>query len=169
MRDIITCLNPVIIHYYQRDVEKAIRNNWQRRGDDWKKWFISKELFSDFDFRKIQIENSKNDWEFYRKQIIDFLELPMTDEHLFDDSFEKFKGYYSGLKIHIKNNRLCLNVFWPNLKLLPITENEFEHVIRDNFKMLRSNKVFWKLYYKLFAQTKVQLLFTRILLLLLLP
>ncbi len=43
-----------------------------------------------------------------------------------------------------------------------LTENEFEIVIRENFKMIRSNKVFWKLYYNLFAQPKVQLLFTKI-------
>jgi len=43
-----------------------------------------------------------------------------------------------------------------------LTENEFEIVIRENFKMIRPNKVFLKLYYNLFAQPKVQLLFTKI-------
>lgn len=42
------------------------------------------------------------------------------------------------------------------------TEKEFELVIRGNFEMIKSNKTFWKLYYNLFAQPKVQMLFTKI-------
>lgn len=42
------------------------------------------------------------------------------------------------------------------------TEKEFELVIRGNFEMIKSNKTFWKLYYNLFAQPKVQVLFTKI-------
>lgn len=42
------------------------------------------------------------------------------------------------------------------------TEKEFELVIKGNFEMIKSNKTFWKLYYNLFAQPKVQVLFTKI-------
>jgi len=42
------------------------------------------------------------------------------------------------------------------------TEKEFELVIRGNFEMIKSNKIFWKLYYNLFAQPKVQALFAKI-------
>ncbi len=42
------------------------------------------------------------------------------------------------------------------------TEKEFELVIRGNFEMIKSNRTFWKLYYNLFAQPKVQVLFTKI-------
>lgn len=43
-----------------------------------------------------------------------------------------------------------------------ITEKEFEFAIRSNFEMIRSNKDFWRLYYNLLAQPKVQQLFTKI-------
>ena len=43
-----------------------------------------------------------------------------------------------------------------------LTEEAFEGAIRVNFELIRSNKVFWKLYYNLFAQPKVQLLFSEI-------
>ena len=42
------------------------------------------------------------------------------------------------------------------------TEAEFETAIRRNFKMIQSNKKFWKLYYNLFAHPKVQEIFTQI-------
>jgi len=43
-----------------------------------------------------------------------------------------------------------------------LTEEAFEGAIRVNFELIRSNKVFWKLYYNLFAQPKVQVLFSEI-------
>ncbi len=43
-----------------------------------------------------------------------------------------------------------------------LTEKDFEFVIKGNFEMIKSNKLFWKLYYNLFAQPKVQQLFTEI-------
>ncbi len=43
-----------------------------------------------------------------------------------------------------------------------LSEKEFEIAIRGNFEMIRANKTFWKLYYNLFAQPKVQGLFTKI-------
>ena len=30
------------------------------------------------------------------------------------------------LKFHEKDKRLCIDAFWPNLKLLPVSDNEFE-------------------------------------------
>ncbi|MEN8187361.1 MAG: TetR/AcrR family transcriptional regulator [Bacteroidota bacterium] len=42
------------------------------------------------------------------------------------------------------------------------TEEEFEFAIMQNFVIIKSNKIFWKLYYNLFAQPKVQLLFAKI-------
>jgi len=76
--------------------------------------------------------------------------------------YNYFEGKEQLLEAVLMNgiNQLAEIFDEPSTEIL--TENEFEHVIRDNFKMLRSNKIFWKLYYKLFAQTKVQLLFTRI-------
>jgi len=48
----------------------------------------------------------------------------------------------------------------PSTELL--TKKEFEVAIRGNFEMIKSNKIFWKLYYNLFAQPKVQGLFNKI-------
>jgi AcrR family transcriptional regulator len=42
------------------------------------------------------------------------------------------------------------------------SKKEFEKVIYANFAMIRSDKSFWKLYYNLIAQPKVQLLFNEI-------
>lgn len=152
----VACLNPVVIHFYQEDIEAAVCANWLRRGDRWKnksidadektlfctsrnlieeagvlhlwkeKAEISSELFEELTFRKIQLENSKHDWQSYRKQIMNFLELQMFEEFLFDNSFERFCGNYCGIIIYVKDNRLCVDAHWPNLKLLPVGENEFQ-------------------------------------------
>ncbi len=42
------------------------------------------------------------------------------------------------------------------------SEKDFEQAIKANFEMLKSNEVFWKLYYNLIAQPKVQDLFSKI-------
>ncbi|MCP4179591.1 MAG: hypothetical protein GY756_17670 [bacterium] len=154
--DEVNSLNPVVIHFYQEDVEKSIRRNWKRRGDDWKKWFlykfakcpycynrnltgengaiklwddltdISLELFNEFNYQKLQIENSKQDWDIYRKQVLDFLNVQKVDEMFFHESYNQYCGSFSGLKFHINEKRLCVNTHWPNLKLFPIGNDEFE-------------------------------------------
>ncbi len=43
-----------------------------------------------------------------------------------------------------------------------LSEDDFEEAVRANFEMLRSNKLFWKLYYHLVTQLKVQDLFTKL-------
>ena len=87
-------------------------------------------MFNEYDFRKIQIENSTHDWLSYRKQILDFLGLKLFEEKLFDSSCRKYCGHYLGkgivIKIHEKDDRLRIDTFWPNLKLIPASENEFE-------------------------------------------
>jgi len=42
------------------------------------------------------------------------------------------------------------------------TEEDFEQFLRANFEILKENKSFWKLYYSLITQTKVQHLFQKI-------
>jgi len=39
------------------------------------------------------------------------------------------------------------------------SEDEFEQFVRANFEIIKENKQFWKLYYSLLTQTKVQPLF----------
>ncbi len=43
-----------------------------------------------------------------------------------------------------------------------LSEDDFEEAVRANFKMLQSNKVFWKLYYNLVTQPNVQDLFSKL-------
>lgn len=52
--------------------------------------------------------------------------------------------------------------FFDESSTVLFTEKEFEIAMRGNFEMIRSNKKFWKLYYNLFAQPKVQGLFTKV-------
>jgi len=152
---IAACMNPVVIHFHQQDIEAAVRANWQRRGKRWKDMIVSiavnnlfctsrglagetgsikvwqeesliaNEIFKELTFPKIQLENSKHDWSNYRKQILDFLELQKFDELLYDSSFEKYCGNYFGVKIHVRDNRLCADLFWVNLKMMPVGEDEF--------------------------------------------
>lgn len=42
------------------------------------------------------------------------------------------------------------------------SEKKFDQAIRSNFEMIRSNKLFWKLYFNLVAQPKAQILFAQI-------
>jgi len=180
--EIAKCLDPVLIHFYQKDVDKSLRGNWQRRDEEWTKWFIAREektlycknrnlkgeagairlwqdftdftleVFEEYEFRKIQFENSEHKWDEYKNQIMQFLELENFEEALYDNSMDQFCGDYIGkgsvYKVHIKNNRLCLDTFWPNLKLLPTGENRFEvegfpvvlHFIKDDVTKVSSIK-----------------------------
>ena len=158
--EIARCLDPVLIHFYQKDVDRSLRLNWERRGEEWTNDFIIRdhktlfcknrnikgkdcairlwqefsdftvELFAEYDFRKIEFENSSHDWTIYRKKILDFLDLKHFEEKLFDSSFRNYCGHYIGkgavFRIHEKDGRLCFDCYWPNLKLIPISENEFE-------------------------------------------
>jgi len=88
---------------------------------------VSKELYETFNCRKIQIENSAHDWDNYRKQVLDFLGIKQVEEKIFDESYEEYCGFYLGrIKIHIKDNRLCADWFWPDSKLLQLAPDEFE-------------------------------------------
>lgn len=43
-----------------------------------------------------------------------------------------------------------------------VSEKEFEFLIRHNFKMIGENRSFWRLYFNLMSQPKVQELFTKV-------
>ena len=49
---------------------------------------------------------------------------------MYSDSFKHFYGEYIGFgqlfNLHEKDNRLCIDTFWENLKLLPVSKNELE-------------------------------------------
>lgn len=153
-------LNPVIIHFHNNNIKKALMLNWERRGDGFKNWIyylvtnsayfknhnlkndkgvinyykdyysLTSEIYNELNYKKLQIDNSKQKWNDYRKEILKFLQLEEKKENLFFESFNQYCGEYLGkgfvFKIHIKNNRLCLDAFWPNLKLISVSKNEFE-------------------------------------------
>ncbi|OGE81992.1 MAG: hypothetical protein A2Y39_06580 [Candidatus Delongbacteria bacterium GWF2_40_14] len=160
--EISRCLNPVLIHLYQRDVNKSLRLTWLRRSEEWKLKLIREneqtpycknrnlkdevgiiqlwqdfsnftlDLFKEYNYRKLQIENSEQDWINYRKRILTFLDLENFEEKLFFSSFRNFCAHYlcksTVIHIHEENDRLCIDSSWLNLKLflIPVLENEFE-------------------------------------------
>jgi AcrR family transcriptional regulator len=52
--------------------------------------------------------------------------------------------------------------FYKQLESKIPSEKNFEKVIRSNFDMIKSNKLFWKLYFNLVSQPSAQLLFAQI-------
>jgi len=166
----IAKLNPVAIHYYQDDVERAIRENWQRRGDEWKNRFngtfespfcrkrelkgdqaeielwkeisrVSRELFTSFTFPKIEIENSAHEWELYKNKILDFLNIEHITEETAVSTFKEYCGNYAGVKITHNYDRLCINWFLPDIQLIKTDNDAF---VLENFpvtiKFLRNEK-----------------------------
>lgn len=111
IEDIIKPLNPAFIYFYQHDVEKSIRRIWNRRGENWKNWFIefdsqtpfvkecilsgeegviklwtdyqnfTNKLFNEYDMMKLSIENSAGDWKKYRESILNFLDLDLVKKN----------------------------------------------------------------------------------------
>lgn len=152
--------DPVLIHFIQEDVGKAMRRNWKRRGEMWTNSFIrrnekypfsrnrklkgrkasiaiwneltdiTKELYSELDMQKVQIENSGQNWTEYRKSIHELLKIEQHEELLYKRSYRKYCDTYLGksykLRTHVKKGRLLIDAFWPNLKLIPVSDNEFE-------------------------------------------
>jgi hypothetical protein len=153
---IISSLNPVVIYLYKKNVDKAVKNSFLLRGNSFKEFLVGKcenllfcknrnliggsgiiqmwydlinltfDILDKVDFRKIKIENSDGDWDRYRKQILSLLDIQFIDEILFEPAFKVFCGFYSGIPVYIKDDRLCIEWGWPDLKLLPIKTDEFE-------------------------------------------
>lgn len=104
--------------------EKADITLWQ----EWSK--ISHELYQVFEFDKMQIENSAHNWEMYRDQVCKFLQIKKNQDVEYESSFDRFSGDYKGkgytIKVHKLDNHLCIDLFWPNLRLISASVNEFE-------------------------------------------
>ncbi len=157
-------LNPMIIYLYQDDVHQGLTLNLTRRGEEWKNWYLdriqnspfakkhdldgesaavkllteltqsAKQFLDETSYPKLLIENSQQDWENYRKEMLGFLEVPFIEEETLRDNDHRFCGNYSVIlendynltyKVHILNQRLCIDAFWPNLKLLPKSDTLF--------------------------------------------
>jgi len=91
---------------------------------------IAKSIHSKLPFHKLQIESSAHNWEDYHMQIGDFLGIKLFSEMWFKNSFEKYFGYYQNkkmwFKIHADHNYLYIDEYYPNQKLIPLSEDEFE-------------------------------------------
>ncbi len=157
-------LNPVVIYLYPQDVETGINLNFTRRGKDWTEWILSKlestehakkrnwdgqteanyyyqslsdislELMKEFTLPKMSIENSRQDWDLYRKEMLQFLEIPFREEILLRPEDVNYCGEYSKkfadgnemkYLVYIQENRLCIDAFWPGLKLISVSGDEF--------------------------------------------
>ena len=98
-------IDPVLVYFYQVDFEEALRRIFDARGKDWEEYqvnwkvnspycrerslagypglvelyreyrSITDELFDNFRWAKLRIENTKQDWKRYRRDIIDVLHL----------------------------------------------------------------------------------------------
>jgi len=115
------------------DGETAAYQIWQRLTD------ISLELMNEYQTPKLLIENSEQNWDEYRDRILNFLDIPRVEEVALRNDDTRFCGDYSlkyddeihgsgelNYRVYINDNRLCLDAFWPGLKLLPKSDNEFE-------------------------------------------
>jgi len=91
---------------------------------------IAKNIHSKSPFQKLQIESSAHDWDDYHMQIANFLEIELFEEKWFENSFDKYCGCYKGkkmmLKIHTDHNYLYIDEYYPDQKMIPLSEDEFE-------------------------------------------
>ena len=154
--NLVQPFNPKAIFFYQDNLEKHLRRNFKRRGNDWKEWLINEEsnkifcknrnltgeeavlgiwnelfsisleLFESLQFSKIKIENYEQEWSQYYDTILDFIQLQKVTEKYFDDSFKEYVGQYSGFPVNIRDKRLCIDFLYDNVKLLPQSKDEFE-------------------------------------------
>lgn len=94
---------------------------------------VSLELAQEYDVPKLLIENSAQDWGRYRNDVLNFLQIDYHPEEGFRENDRRFCGnYYLKIEEYDLNytvfeadGKLKMNAFWPNLTLLPKTENEF--------------------------------------------
>jgi len=107
--NILKPLNPVLIYFYQNDLERALRAAYEQREDGWRRRvndFVSNArffknrklygldgyieynrvlrnitdgLYSEYNLKKISIENSDGDWNRYHHIIAEFLSVPLRE------------------------------------------------------------------------------------------
>ena len=130
--DILKPLNPILIYFYQDDVEKALTTAYQQREGKWRRrvnafvsdarFFknrklcgldgyieynrvlrnITDDLYSEYKIKKISIENSDGDWNRYHHIIAEFLSVPLIEP----DNVQH--GEYVGVYRDGESTRECL-------------------------------------------------------------
>lgn len=176
IEDIIRPLNPALLYFYQQDANQSIRKIWKRRGPAWKKWFIdsdiqtpyvktsgltgevgviklwsdyqnfTNQLFERYQFKKLSIENSIGEWDDYRQQILDFLDLNLVTENrdLTLGEKKRYCGTYKeqegklGCTVKLLNGNLVCDLIWPDIRILPVETGD------NNLFYLESFPVFIK-------------------------
>jgi uridine kinase len=158
--DILKSLNPILIYFYQDDVERAIRTAYEQREDNWRRrvnafvsdarFFknrrlcgldgyieynrvlrnITDNLYSEYNLKKISIENSDGDWNHYHHIIAEFLSVPLieSDNVQYDDYLGVYRDGESARECLIwrNDNRLEISGYYTIPKYLILKE-------RDNF------------------------------------
>jgi hypothetical protein len=154
--DILKPLNPILIYFYQNDVEKALTTAYQQREDKWRrrvnafvldaKFFknrklcgldgyieynrvlrnLTDSLYSEYDLRKISIENSSGDWNRYHHIIAEFLSVPLieTDNIQHSDYVGVYRDSESTRECLIKknDNKLEIHGYYTMPKYLLLKE-----------------------------------------------
>ena len=130
--DILKPLNPILIYFYQNDIERALRTAYEQREDGWRRrvndfvsnarFFknrklygldgyieynrvlrnITDSLYSEYNLKKISIENSAGDWNLYHHIIADFLSVPPVEP----DNIQH--NDYTGVYKDSESTRKCL-------------------------------------------------------------
>lgn len=157
-------LNPVMIYLYHQNVEDALRLNWKRRGEEWANWHISRmkdsryaksrnmdaetaiidyysniqrvslDLFYQYPAEKLIVDTTAQLWDNHRREIIDFLQIPLKEEILLRPQDQEITGHYQIklddgnemiYKIYIQDQRINIDAFWPQLKLVPVQGDEY--------------------------------------------
>ncbi len=166
IENIIKPLNPILLYFYQHNVNCSIRKVWNRRGPAWKKWFIDSDiqtpyvkssgltgevgviklwsdyqsftnhLFERYQFKKLSIENSDNEWDDYQLRILDFLNLNLITKNnlLTLEEKKRYCGTYKNQEgnqectVKLFNDNLVCDLIWPDIRILPLengTKNFF--------------------------------------------
>lgn len=127
--DVIKCLNPVLIYFYQHDVEEAVKRACRFKGESWTnrvsqaiagtrfgksrnlqgydgmvQYFTARSkleysIFSIAGINKLWIENSASDWGAYRTQIFNHLQLDKCPDRKDEGSLLPFTGTFYNDKL----------------------------------------------------------------------
>lgn len=117
IREQIKELNPVLIYFYQRDIEKALKRLYEVRGEDWVNHRIQyetntpyginnslkeyrgwvtfwrdlkvhiDELIEEYKLKILQIETSASNWLSYRQKILDYLCVQLIKDKPISESY----------------------------------------------------------------------------------
>ncbi len=126
-------------------VNRMAKTTWAARrgigGEEaafgiWESWMsITRELAGEFGVPCLAIENSGQDWASYRARMLEFIGIPQVAETMVRDADARFASRYVGrgevgedvpFNVRFGKDGLRVDAFWPDLRLIPKTDDEFE-------------------------------------------